>query len=313
MKALVIDLGGSHATCGIVEDRNILVSKVVHANGSGGLLELLPSIAEALRALSYECGVPISDCAGLSAGFPGLVDCRAGRVVSTNAKYEDAPKLDLPAWGRETFGLPLRVENDARLALLGEVYAGAAQGQTEVVMVTLGTGIGGVAMVEGRLLRGKHAQAGCLGGHIPVLFSGRQCTCGNIGCAEAEAGGWSLPLVVKEWPRVDSSSIAKIPNIGFKELFGLANQGDAIALAIRDRCLKVWCADVVALIHAYDPELVVMGGGAMKNAEVIIPAIQDHVNKYAWTPWGKVQIRAAKLGNEAALVGAIPLLQETFS
>ncbi len=78
------------------------------------------------------------------------------------------------------------------MALLGERYAGAGRGFDDIVMTTLGTGIGGAAMIGGKLLRGKHAQAGCLGGHIPVKFGGRQCTCGAIGCAEAEASGWSF-------------------------------------------------------------------------------------------------------------------------
>src|SRR5207249_10526624 len=85
---------------------------------------------------------------------------------------------------------------------------------------------------------------------------------------------------------------------------------DAVALAVRDRCLGVWCAAAIALVHAYDPEIIVLGGGVMKSALSIIPILQSHVEKYAWTPWGKVQVRAAELGNNAALLGAVPLLSE---
>lgn len=310
MKALAIDLGGTHATCGIVEDRRLLASEAIPADSAQSLSALLPRIADTFHALAKKQKLSITDCVGVAAGFAGLVDTRAGRVVSTNAKYEGAPELDLPRWSQENLSLPLRVENDARLALLGEVYAGAARGFTEVVMMTLGTGIGGVAMIEGKLLRGKHAQAGCLGGHLPVLFTGRHCTCGAIGCAEAEAGGWSLPLIVNEWPGVAQSALSKYQNVGFKELFQEAAAGDRIAIAIRDRCLRVWCADAVGLVHAYDPELIVMGGGVMKSAESILPIVEAYVQKYAWTPWGKVRVRAAELGNDAALLGAVPLLSE---
>jgi glucokinase len=196
------------------------------------------------------------------------------------------------------------------MALLGESYAGAAQGYSDVVMITLGTGIGGVAMIEGKLLRGKHSQAGCLGGHIPVLFNGRKCTCGNIGCAEAEASGWSLPLIVKEWPGISASTLSKYSQPGFKELFAEAARGDAAALAIRERCLNIWAVDAVALVHAYDPEIIVMGGRVMESAQVILPYVQSYVHARAWTPWGKVQIRAAALGSNAALLGAVPLLSE---
>ncbi len=310
MRALAIDLGGSHANCGIVEKQTILANEAITADCAEGLRPLLSCIVDTFDRLAKKTKLSLADCKGVAVGFPGLVDARVGRVLSTNAKYEDAPRVDFAAWGGEAFGLPLRIENDARMALLGECHAGAARGVTEVVMMTLGTGIGGVAMIEGKLLRGKHAQAGCLGGHFPILFTGRPCTCGAIGCAEAEAGGWSLPLIISEWPGVSGSSLSNYQKVGFKELFEEAIAGDEVALAVRDRCLSVWCADAVALVHAYDPEVIVIGGGVMKSAVQIIPIIQSHVRKHAWTPWGQVQVRAAELGNDAALLGAVPLLSE---
>ena len=311
MKALAIDFGGTHATCGLVEDRTLLASETVDTNREHSLASILPAIAETFRKLVQRESFALQDFAGIGVGFAGLVDSRTGRIMATNGKYEDAREIDLDAWSRKTLGIPMHVENDARMALLGESFAGAASGFTEVVMMTLGTGIGGVAMIEGKLLRGKHAQAGCLGGHIPVLFTGRTCTCGAIGCAEAEASGWSLPLVVKDWPGAAQSTLSKHSNIGFKELFEESARGDSIAVAIRDRCLNIWAADAVGLVHAYDPEIVVIGGGVMKSADVIIPYVEQYVQKHAWTPWGKVQVRAAALGNNAALLGAVPLLSES--
>jgi len=314
LNALAIDLGGSHATCAIVRDHTILASEELAADSADNLSALLIRALDTFTRLASQVGISLKGCDGIAIGFPGLVSTHTTRVLSTNAKYEDAPSVDLAAWGRQALGLPLRIENDARLALLGEVYAGAARGFTEVVMMTLGTGIGGVAMIGGKLLRGKHSQAGCLGGHIPVLFSGgRRCTCGGIGCAEAEASGWALPLVFQEWPGSSSSSLAKYSKIGFRELFEEAAAGDPVAVGIRDRCFKVWCADAVAMVHAYDPEIIVMGGGVLKSAGAIVPVIQSHVQKYAWTPWGTVEVRAAVLGNDAALLGAIPLLSDTLA
>jgi glucokinase len=240
------------------------------------------------------------------------VDAPTGRVLSTLKKYEDAVHLDLTAWGRETFNAPLRMENDARLALLGERYAGAAQDVGDIVMMTLGTGIGGAAMICGKLLRGAHAQAGCLGGHLPVDFHGHACSCGNIGCAEAEAAGWSLPGIARDWPGFENSMLARTAKIDFRTLFGTAEQGDPIAIGLRQHCLQVWAANAVALIHAYDPEVVVIGGGVMQSAETILPFVQDYVGKHAWAAWGKPSVRSAALGESAALVGAVPLLLEEF-
>ena len=310
MKALAVDIGGTHATCGLVEDDRILAHESVDLTSIASIREVLSRVGDVFQDLIQRQSLSSKDFQGITVGFPGLVDSRIGRVVSTNKKYDDAPEVDFCAWSAEALGLPLRIENDARLALLGEVYGGAARGFGDVVMMTLGTGIGGVAMIEGKLLRGKHAQAGCLGGHIPVLFNGRPCTCGSIGCAEAEASGWSLPGIVRESSGFSDSSLSRLSHVGFKQLFEEASRGDTVALAVRDRCLNIWAVDAVALIHAYDPEVIVIGGGVMESAGIIVPYVQSYVNKYAWTPWGKVQIRAAQLGNNAALIGSVPLVAE---
>jgi glucokinase len=309
MKALAVDLGGSHATCALVEDRAVLRTRRLTTEGSRGLAPVLPRMAEALRDIVRDSEVASSECAGLAFCFCGLVDHASAKVLATNAKYDDAPTLDLKGWWEKSLGVPFQIENDARMALLGEWYAGAARGFNDVVMITLGTGIGGAAMIQGQLLRGKHAQAGCLGGHLPVLMNGRKCTCGAIGCAEAESAGWALPDVCRSMSGFASSPLSKENPITYEHLFRYAAAGDRVACEVQERCLAVWGALTVALVHAYDPEVVVIGGGVMKSASTILPFLQDYASRYAWTPWGKISVRSAQLGNEAALLGAIPLLQ----
>ena len=309
VKALAVDLGGSHAACALVADREIVAVETVPLESARGLGGALPSIAAALERAASGVGVPVTACAGLAFGFCGLVDSDAGRVLSTNAKYDDAPGLDLPAWCRESLGLPLRIENDARLALLGERHAGAARGTDDAVMMTLGTGIGGVAMIGGRLLRGRHFQAGVLGGHLVADFEGRPCTCGGVGCVEAEASTWALPGLCREAPGFAASALARRERLDFEGLFDCAAEGDAVAVAVRDRCLGVWAAGAVAMVHAWDPEVLLVGGGVMRSAAAVLPAIEARVHRHAWTPWGKVSVRAAALGERAALLGAVPLLQ----
>ncbi len=243
-------------------------------------------------------------------GLPCIVDTRTNRVLSALKKYEDATDIDLSGWCRDRLGLDLRIENDARMALLGEQYAGAGHGEEDLVMMTLGTGIGTAALVHGRLLRGTHFHAACLGGHFTVNIDGRLCQCGNVGCAESEASGWALPLIAAGWPGLESSSLARIPAIGFFDLFTHAHAGDSVAIQMRDHCLNIWGAAAVSLIHAYDPSALILGGGVMGSAEQIVPAIQAYVDRHVWSSWGKPQVRAAELGNTAALLGAIPLLTE---
>jgi glucokinase len=304
MTLLAVDLGGTHATCAAVEGSRILALETVNLPDSLRLEDALSAIAAPLRKLHAACPAE-----GIGFGFCGLVDSKRARIRSTNGKYTDAVSIDLGKWAQGEFGLPLRLENDARLALLGECYAGAAQGETEVVMFTLGTGIGGVAMIGGRLLRGKHEQAGVLGGHTPVTLTGRRCTCGGKGCAESEASGWALPLVAESWPGLAGSALAA-RKIDFESLFACAADGDEVCRQIVDHCLHVWGAAAVAAMHAFDPELIVYGGGVMKSAGAILPFLQEYVQQNAWTPWGAVRIVTAQLGNEAALLGVTPLFQQ---
>ena len=312
MKLVAVDLGGTHATCALVEDQTCVDSVVLDYHAGGGLQPLMPEIVNALRAICSKAVVANRDLTGIAMTFCGLVDRSAGRILSTNGKFPDATSLDLQQWAQNEFGLQLRVENDARMALLGEHYAGVARGFDDVVMVTLGTGIGGAAMIGAHLLRGRHFQAGCLGGHLPVKLDGRTCTCGAIGCAESEASGWALPIVAKTFPGFENSAL-NAGEINFERLFGLAAAGDPVALKLREHCLRVWSANAVALVHAYDPEILVYGGGVMKSASSILPSIQEYVARHAWTPWGKVQVKCAELGNNAGILGAVPLFQEESS
>ena len=312
MLALSLDMGGTHIGCGIVRDNELLGSTSLDSELAGSLESLLPCVTEALRTLLKESEATAEECAGIAIGFPGIVDVRNGRILSTLKKYEDAIHLDLKRWAIEQFGLGLRIENDARMALLGEQYAGAAQGVQDVVMITLGTGIGGAAMMLGKLVRGTHAQAACLGGHMPVNYRGHKCACGNVGCAEAEASGWSLLRIVRETPGFDKSSLASAAQIDFQTLFAAARKGDAVASAVQQHCLNVWAVNAVALIHAYDPEVVVFGGGVMQSADVILSFVEEHVGTHAWTSWGTPRVCAAMLGGNAALLGAVPLLSENL-
>ncbi|HEY2466724.1 MAG TPA: ROK family protein [Terracidiphilus sp.] len=310
MLALSLDMGGTHIGCGVVQDNQLLGSSSLDSERAKSLESLLPFVTAELKKILRETGATPGECHGIAIGFPGIVDVRNGRILSTLKKYEDAIHLDLKQWAIEQFGLRLRMENDARMALLGEQFAGAAQGVQDVVMITLGTGIGGAAMMLGKLVRGAHSQAACLGGHLPVNYRGHKCLCGNVGCAEAEAAGWSLPRIVQETPGFHESSLANVAQLNFQILFAAARNEDAVACEVQLHCLNVWAANAVAQIHAYDPELVVFGGGVMQDADVILTFVQKYVEERAWTSWGTPRVCAAILSGNAALLGAVPLLSE---
>ena len=223
MKAISLDLGGSHVTIAIVEDDTILMSQEISVDPGGELLPLLPRFKAIVYDMLAKLSIPVEDCIGVAMGCAAMVDRSTGRVSfppTENLKILPA-SIFLPG-AQKDFGLPFALENDARMALLGEWYAGAAKGADDVVMITLGTGIGGAAMAGGKVYRTKQVQGGCLGGHIPALFTGRKCTCGGFGCMEAEASGWALPLIAREWPGFEQSRLATLDRINFRALFELA-------------------------------------------------------------------------------------------
>lgn len=306
MRALAVDLGGTHFAYGVVEDQRLLFHKAIAVGNATTLQSVLESLEVELR----ECQKTYGKCAGLAMGLPCIVDTSMNRVLWGLNKYEDAGDIDLPGWSHDRLGLELRIENDARMALLGEWFAGSGRGERDLVMMTLGTGIGTAALIHGRLLRGSHSHAACLGGHLTVNYDGRLCQCGNVGCAESEASGSTLPLIAANWPGFEDSSLAKVHSIGFLELFSHATAGDQVAVEIRDHCLKIWGATAVSLIHAYDPDALILGGGVMGSAAQIVPFVQESVDRHVWSSWGKPQVRCAELGDKAALLGAIPLLTE---
>ncbi|MGH7951094.1 MAG: ROK family protein [Limisphaerales bacterium] len=312
MTVLACDLGGTRMKIGIVRDGRVLAQTTEPANSKTGLAPGLPALKNAWLRLLGELKIAVRDCAGISVAFPSLVDAKSSRILAEYGKYADAINFDFPAWAQKEFNLPLAIENDARLALVGEWKYGAARGSDNIVMITLGTGLGTAAIIEGKLLRGKHGQAGVLGGHSTVRYGGRDCNCGNVGCAEAEASTAFLEKIALDLPEWNSSSLRKLTALNYADVFKYADAGDACALKLREHSLCVWATLAVNLIHAYDPEIVVLGGGVMAGANAILPDINDYVRRHAHTPWGNVRVVAGELGDKAALVAGEWLLRERF-
>ena len=308
---LVIDAGGTAIKAGIVHDGRVLKWTAAPAFSGKGLAAQLPRLRRLLLDLCEQTGVSVSEAAGIGLCIPGLVDPRANRVVAApKDKYVDAEDVDLPAWAKESFGLPLHLENDANAACLGEWRFGAGRGSDDLVMVTLGTGIGVSVVLRGRPLRGKHAQAGVLGGHFIVVPNGRPCGCGGHGCVEAEASSIALFELAQADLHFPDSMLARQPRVDHEAVFRAAAAGDRLALRLRERCLDYWGAHAVSLIHAFDPDRLIVGGGVARSADVIVPHVQRFIGNNAWTPWGRVEVVPAATGDQAGLLGMSVLLTE---
>lgn len=169
--------------------------------------------------------------------------------------------------------------------------------------MTIGTGIGSGVIMNGEVMYGKHFQAGSLGGHFVVDYKGRLCSCGNKGCVEALSSSFFLHKIIKDHACLSPSFKMSSQNYDFKEIFQLAEQGNRDALLVRNECIEIWGAAVINFIHAYDPEVVILGGGIMNSHKVIVPYIEERVSKFAWTPSAKVSVVVSSLGDYAALYG----------
>ena len=305
------DVGGTRIKLGLVRGMRLLVRKELDVRAGEGSAAALTRVARAARELCRKAGVSTGHLAGFGLAFPGIIEPGSERILSTPAgKFDDAREINVPALLQRLLGLQTLVCNDANAALAGEWRFGAARGCRSAVMMTLGTGIGTSAIIDGAPLRGQHGQAGCLGGHMAVNLQGQVCACGNLGCAETEASTWALPPQAQAQPAFSGSSLAREKRLDYAAVFRAAARGDKLAGELRDRAVLVWAGTLVTLIHAYDPEVAVVGGGIMRSGKVILPQLRRFVARHAWTPWGKVKITRTALGNDAGMLGVAWMVNE---
>lgn len=299
-----IDLGGTIIKTGLIRDGKIIGCNVFASVSRKGLRPNLPHIEDSIRQLMNEAGIDATRLSGIGLAFPGIVNPVNKTVISTNEKYDDAQQIDFTAWVDSKWGVPLYMDNDARMAALGEWKYGAGKGYDNVVMMTIGTGIGTGVVIDGKVLYGEHFQAGSLGGHFVVDYKSRRCSCGNIGCVEALSSSSFLAEIIRENETLSTSFRANADKMDFKQIFEQAEAGDQDALTIRNQCMDVWAAAIITYIHAYDPEVVILGGGIMRSSQTIIPYLKKRVDDLAWCPSGKVGLVVSQLGDNAALLGA---------
>ena len=297
-------MGGTRLKIGIVNRGNVLIYEVLPSYSSESLISRLLIIKDIWLKQCRDLGITIQNCTGISIAFPSVVDSINCKILDEYGKFSGALNVDLKQWAKSEFNLPLFLENDARAALIGEWQYGVAQNINNVVIITLGTGIGTSVLIEGRILRGKHFQAGCLGGHFTINFVGTKCHCGNLGCAELEASTGSLKSIILANENYPQSKLYPYNSeIGYQEIFAAALANDLCAQQIIDSTLKIWGALAVNMIHAYDPELIVLQGGVLASEQIIVTGIKNYIEQYARMPSGVVNVKKGLLGDYAALLG----------
>ncbi len=310
---LAADFGGTTIKLGLVRDGSISARSRLDACADRPMSDRLEVVACEWEALLRRNGSALRDCTGVALSLPFLVDPTLPRVRGEFGKFPGAVDIDFDLWSRQRLGLPIVLENDLRMALLGEWTAGAARGKRDVVMLALGTGIGCAVISGGCLLRGANNRAATLMGHSTIAHDGFAGRCGNIGCAEDLASTATLAVLARARSEFPGSQLACAAKIDYESIFTLADQGDACSQALRQQSLKVWAIVMQNAVLAYDPEVVVLGGAVLRRHDVILPAMEQHICQHMPGLKWQAPIVAARLGDDAALLGCEVLSKQTSS
>jgi len=310
---LAADFGGSSIKLGLVEEGRIVARSRLDTRANIQMSDQLEDVGCEWESLLKANDYTLLDCAACALAVPFLVAPDHSRVLGEFGKFPGATNLNFEKWSRARLGMPMVLENDLRAALLGEWMAGSARGKTDVVMLAFGTGIGCAVISGGRLLLGAHNRAATLLGHSTIACEHPVGRCGNIGCAEDLASTATLGVRAQERNDWAGSKLAHAAKIDYESIFKLADQGDACSRALLLQSLKVWSVVVQNAVIAYDPQVVVLGGGVLRSQDIILPAIKQHLQLHVPGLPLQTPVVAAALGDDAALLGCEVLFKQTFS
>ena len=310
MLRLGIDLGGTNIVAGVVdEDYKIIATNKVKTNLPRPSEEIVDDIAKVSIEAAKAAGVNIKDIAAVGIGTPGSINPKTGIVTySNNLGFYDLPLGDML---RERLGTDLFLENDANAAAYGEYIAGAGRGTKNFIAVTLGTGVGGGIIIDGKLYSGSNYAGGELG-HTVIQMNGEACTCGRLGCYEAYASATALIRQTKQamirfpesamWQLCDG----RLENASGKTSFNAMRNGDEAGKAVVDNYIGYVAVGLANIINTFQPDVICIGGGISKEGETLIAPIREIINgeNYARSIPAKTVIKAADLGNDAGIIGA---------
>jgi glucokinase len=241
-------------------------------------------------------------------GVPGFHDFDRGLCEeSVNLGWKDIYVIEEM---EKRAGIPVRFDNDANAAALGEVWVGSGKGNRHALFITLGTGVGGGIVIDNRIYHGANGMAGEVG-HLPIEpEQGERCNCGHVGCLETISSATAIRrAAVKRLERGENSSLQSIGNITTKDVFEHAAAGDSLAAAVVDYAARKLGYALALLGNTLNPEVIVIGGGPSRAGEVLYKPLEESFRKYALKRVREAaSIRPAELGNDAGVLGAAKLI-----
>ena len=304
-----IDLGGTNIVAGVVdEEYNIIAKASTKTNCPRPEKEIADDMAKMVLQAVENANLKIEDIEWVGIGTPGIANSSTGIIeYSNNLGFKDTPMVK---YIQETIDKPVFIENDANAAAYGEFVAGAAKGANNAVCITLGTGVGGGIIVDGKIYAGSNF-AGAEIGHTVIEVDGAQCSCGRKGCFEAYSSATGLIRMTKE-------AIAEHPGCIMEKMaeekgkvtartsFDSMRAGDEYAKAVVDKYIKYLAAGITNTINIFQPDVLCIGGGVCNEGDPLLLPMKEIVEKEVYTRNSpkNTKIVIAELGNDAGIIGA---------
>lgn len=303
-----IDVGGTSVKCGLFLTNGTLVEQWeiptrLENNGSS----ILPDVADAIKTKLDERGITKDNVDGVGIGIPGPVNENGEVPMAVNLHWGfKAVASELSA----LTGLPAKAANDANIAALGEAWKGAAEGSKNVILVTLGTGVGGGIIIDSKIIAGYHGAGGEIGHACVNHNEVRPCNCGNHGCLEQYASATGIVRMAKKKLATETraTKLTTFDPLTAKDIFDVAKENDEVALELVDVLCTMLGTALANVAAVADPEIFVIGGGVSRAGDILIQGIQKKFEEKAFHACRGTGISLATLGNDAGMYGCVRLL-----
>ena len=305
-----VDLGGTNIAAGITDENfNMLVKGSVPTLAQRGADAIAADMAAQVKKLCADIGITTADISGAGISAPGTVNPETGIIeYANNINFKDYPMKKVFS---ELTGIPeekIAIGNDANLAAYGEYVAGAGKGKKSLVMITLGTGVGGGVICDGKMLTGCKFGGAELG-HMVIVHNGRKCTCGRRGCFEAYCSATALVKLTKEKFVSESDTLmhemcgGDVENVGGKTAFAAMKKGDRAGAEVVGEYIDKLACGIANLINIFQPEIFLIGGGVSNEKEHLLNPLFSKLDHEIFGAL-HTEVAIASLGNDAGIIGA---------
>ncbi|MFD1404171.1 ROK family glucokinase [Robinsoniella peoriensis] len=302
-----IDIGGTSVKCGLFDVKGEVLDKwEIKTRTENNGINIIPDVAGAINNKILEKQLEREDIAGVGIGVPGPVNEAGDILCAVNLHWG---YVNLVEQMEKLIGLPVKAGNDANVAALGEMWKGGGAGYHNVVMVTLGTGVGGGIIINGQIVTGSHGAGGEIG-HVHVEDSMEEaCNCGNKGCLEQVASATGIVRLANARLAANAEpSVLRDGEVSAKTVFDAVKAEDKVAMEIAESFGKYLGSALSVIAGVVDPEVFVIGGGVSKAGDILLDYIRKYYNTYAFSACKDAVFALAELGNDAGIFGAAKMI-----